>query len=72
MDSNKERIEDLASLFLPDLLRPSTVNSSPSNATSPHASKSEDYDMGSVFLKDSKLTNARAIQDYQAVFKSFK
>ena len=49
MDSNKERIEDLASLFLPDLLRPSTVNSSPSNATSPHASKSEDYDMGSVF-----------------------
>lgn len=71
MDSNKERIEDLASLFLPDLLRPSTVNSSPSNATSPHASKSEDYDMGSVFLKDSKLTNAPSNSGLPSSFQEF-
>ncbi|CAX39557.1 conserved hypothetical protein [Candida dubliniensis CD36] len=57
MDSNKEKIEDLASLFLPDLLHPSTVNSSPSTSTSPRATKSDDYDMGSIFLKDSKLNN---------------
>ncbi|KAL6454861.1 vib-1 Transcription factor vib-1 [Candida maltosa Xu316] len=32
MDSNKDRIEDLASLFLPDLLNPSTAkNDTPSN-----------------------------------------
>ncbi|RCK62773.1 Transcription factor vib-1 [Candida viswanathii] len=48
MDSNKDRMEDLASLFLPDIMNPSNVSSSP-QSTGQRMIKTEEYDMGSTF-----------------------
>lgn len=61
MDSSKDRMEDLASLFLPDIMNPSNVTSPQSGAS--RILKNEEYDMNSNFSTSKSDLNSNTNND---------